>query len=211
VWKGRGEGHPPPRRDAAVGWDRDQGPDHDQAHRAEPTDPDQAVGGLHHRRGRAAVVEIHVLRAVRHGIPQTRRWESSSRDCRPPPRGVPQIEWVTFDIDARLVHVSAKERATGKEQSMTITGQSASRGRDHSMDDGRRVHTPRRTGKRREEAEVRNKRRHARSPDREDGSREQARRATPGRTSGPSRTALKSVKEALGRTDSTPSEGPRET
>jgi molecular chaperone DnaK len=40
----------------------------------------------------------------------------------PAPRGVPQIE-VTFDIDANgIVHVSAKDRATGKEQSMTITG-----------------------------------------------------------------------------------------
>lgn len=40
----------------------------------------------------------------------------------PAPRGVPQIE-VTFDIDANgIVHVSAKDRGTGKEQSMTITG-----------------------------------------------------------------------------------------
>ncbi len=40
----------------------------------------------------------------------------------PAPRGVPQIE-VTFDIDANgIVNVSAKDRATGKEQSMTITG-----------------------------------------------------------------------------------------
>ncbi len=39
--------------------------------------------------------------------------------------GVPQIE-VTFDIDANgIVHVSAKDRATGKEQSAAITGQSA--------------------------------------------------------------------------------------
>jgi molecular chaperone DnaK len=46
-------------------------------------------------------------------------------DLPPAPRGVPQIE-VTFDIDANgIVHVSAKDRATGKEQSMTITGQSA--------------------------------------------------------------------------------------
>ena len=43
----------------------------------------------------------------------------------PAPRGVPQIE-VTFDIDANgIVHVSAKDVATGKEQSMTITGGSA--------------------------------------------------------------------------------------
>ncbi len=43
----------------------------------------------------------------------------------PAPRGVPQVE-VTFDIDANgIVHVSAKDMATGKEQSMTISGGSA--------------------------------------------------------------------------------------
>jgi len=43
----------------------------------------------------------------------------------PAPRGVPQVE-VTFDIDANgIVHVSAKDRGTGKEQSMTISGGSA--------------------------------------------------------------------------------------
>ncbi|MGN6089005.1 MAG: molecular chaperone DnaK [Actinomycetales bacterium] len=43
----------------------------------------------------------------------------------PAPHGVPQIE-VTFDIDANgIVHVSAKDRGTGKEQSMTISGGSA--------------------------------------------------------------------------------------
>ena len=43
----------------------------------------------------------------------------------PAPRGIPQIE-VTFDIDANgIVHVSAKDRATSKEQSMTISGGSA--------------------------------------------------------------------------------------
>jgi molecular chaperone DnaK len=43
----------------------------------------------------------------------------------PAPRGVPQIE-VTFDIDANgIVHVSAKDRGTGQEQSMTISGGSA--------------------------------------------------------------------------------------
>ena len=43
----------------------------------------------------------------------------------PAPRGVPQIE-VTFDIDANgIVHVSAKDLGTGKEQSMRITGGSA--------------------------------------------------------------------------------------
>jgi molecular chaperone DnaK len=43
----------------------------------------------------------------------------------PAPRGVPQVE-VTFDIDANgIVHVSAKDKGTGKEQSMTITGGSS--------------------------------------------------------------------------------------
>ena len=43
----------------------------------------------------------------------------------PAPRGMPQIE-VSFDIDANgIVHVSAKDRGTGKEQSMTISGGSA--------------------------------------------------------------------------------------
>ncbi|WP_062381722.1 molecular chaperone DnaK [Demequina pelophila] len=43
----------------------------------------------------------------------------------PAPRGVPQIE-VTFDIDANgIVHVHAKDRGTGKEQSITVTGGSA--------------------------------------------------------------------------------------
>ncbi|MDG4861250.1 molecular chaperone DnaK [Streptomyces sp. T-3] len=43
----------------------------------------------------------------------------------PAPRGVPQIE-VTFDIDANgIMHVSAKDRATGREQKMTVTGGSA--------------------------------------------------------------------------------------
>ena len=74
----------------------------------------------------------------------------------PAPRGMPQIE-VTFDIDANgIVHVSAKDRGTGKEQSMTITGGSAlakdeidrmvKEAEAHAADDH----------KRREEAEVRN-------------------------------------------------------
>ncbi|HET8661542.1 MAG TPA: molecular chaperone DnaK, partial [Micromonosporaceae bacterium] len=74
----------------------------------------------------------------------------------PAPRGVPQIE-VTFDIDANgIVHVSAKDLGTGKEQSMTITGGSAlpkddidrmmRDAQEHADEDKRR----------REEAETRN-------------------------------------------------------
>ena len=48
----------------------------------------------------------------------------SLTDIPPAPRGVPQIE-VTFDIDANgIVHVSAKDLGTGKEQSVTITSSS---------------------------------------------------------------------------------------
>jgi molecular chaperone DnaK len=74
----------------------------------------------------------------------------------PAPRGIPQVE-VTFDIDANgIVHVSAKDKGTGKEQSMTITGGSSLSEEDiermvkdaeeHSAEDK----------KRREEAETRN-------------------------------------------------------
>jgi molecular chaperone DnaK len=74
----------------------------------------------------------------------------------PAPRGIPQIE-VAFDIDANgIVHVSAKDTATGKEQSMTISGGSSLSKEDidrmmrdaeqHAEEDKQR----------REEAEVRN-------------------------------------------------------
>ena len=102
-------------------------------------------------------VEIHVLQGEREmaGYNKT-LGKFQLVDLPPAPRGVPQIE-VTFDIDANgIVHVSAKDRATGKEQSMTITGQSTLDKRDidqmirdaeaHAEDDR----------KRREEAEIRN-------------------------------------------------------
>jgi molecular chaperone DnaK len=71
-------------------------------------------------------VEIHVLQGEREmaGYNKT-LGKFQLVDLPPAPRGVPQIE-VTFDIDANgIVHVSAKDRATSKEQSMTITGQSS--------------------------------------------------------------------------------------
>jgi molecular chaperone DnaK len=69
---------------------------------------------------------------------------------------VPQIE-VTFDIDANgIVHVSAKDRATSKEQSMTITGQSTLNKDDISqMVRDAEAHAEE-DRKRREEAEIRN-------------------------------------------------------
>jgi molecular chaperone DnaK len=74
----------------------------------------------------------------------------------PAPRGVPQIE-VTFDIDANgIVHVSAKDLGTGKEQSMTITGGSALSKEDiERMMKDAESHAEE-DKKRREEAEIRN-------------------------------------------------------
>ncbi|HET9608486.1 MAG TPA: molecular chaperone DnaK [Acidimicrobiales bacterium] len=102
-------------------------------------------------------VEIHVLQGERE-MAQFNKTLGKFQlvDLPPAPRGVPQIE-VTFDIDANgIVHVAAKDRATGKEQSMTITGQSSLAKDDidrmvrdaeaHAEEDRRR----------REEAEVRN-------------------------------------------------------
>ena len=71
-------------------------------------------------------VEIHVLQGEREMASYNKTLGKFQLvDLPPAPRGVPQIE-VTFDIDANgIVHVSAKDRATSKEQSMTITGQSS--------------------------------------------------------------------------------------
>ncbi len=102
-------------------------------------------------------VEIHVLQGEREMAMYNKTLGKFQLvDLPPAPRGIPQIE-VTFDIDANgIVHVSAQDRATGKQQSMTITGQSALAKEDiermvrdaeaHAEDDRRRH----------EEAEVRN-------------------------------------------------------
>jgi len=71
-------------------------------------------------------VEIHVLQGEREMAAYNNTLGKFQLvDIPPAPRGVPQIE-VTFDIDANgILHVSAKDRATGKEQSMTVTGGTA--------------------------------------------------------------------------------------
>ena len=70
-------------------------------------------------------VDIHVLQGEREFAAQNKtlgRFQLT--DIPPAPRGVPQIE-VTFDIDANgIVHVSAKDLGTNKEQSITITASS---------------------------------------------------------------------------------------
>ncbi len=71
-------------------------------------------------------VEIHVLQGERAMAPDNKSLGKFRLTGLPPaPMGVPQIE-VTFDIDANgIVNVNAKDKATGKEQAMTITGGSA--------------------------------------------------------------------------------------
>lgn len=71
-------------------------------------------------------VEIHVLQGEREMATYNKTLGKFQLiDLPPAARGVPQIE-VTFDIDANgIVHVSAKDRATAKEQSITISGQSS--------------------------------------------------------------------------------------
>lgn len=67
-------------------------------------------------------VEIHVLQGEREMAADNKTLGRFILDGIPPaPRGVPQVD-VTFDIDANgILHVSAKDKATGKEQKITIT------------------------------------------------------------------------------------------
>ncbi|MEY4130381.1 MAG: molecular chaperone DnaK [Actinomycetota bacterium] len=102
-------------------------------------------------------VEIHVLQGERE-MAQFNKTLGKFQlvDLPPAPRGVPQIE-VTFDIDANgIVHVSAKDRATNKEQSMTITGQSSlSKDAIDQMVKDAEAHAEE-DRRRREEADIRN-------------------------------------------------------
>lgn len=70
-------------------------------------------------------VEIHVLQGEREMASDNKSLGTFRLDGIPPaPRGLPQIE-VNFDIDANgMLSVSAKDKATGKQQSITITGAS---------------------------------------------------------------------------------------
>jgi molecular chaperone DnaK len=70
-------------------------------------------------------VEVHVLQGERPMAGDNRTLERFQLSGLPPaPRGVPQVE-VTFDIDANgIVNVSAKDRATGRSQAITITSSS---------------------------------------------------------------------------------------
>src|SRR5690606_29961650 len=72
-----------------------------------------------------SAVTIHVLQGERKQAAQNKSLgKFDLADIPPAPRGVPQIE-VTFDIDANgILHVSAKDKATGKQQSIVIKASS---------------------------------------------------------------------------------------
>jgi molecular chaperone DnaK len=102
-------------------------------------------------------VEIHVLQGERKMAGDNKTIGRFHLDGIPPaPRGVPQIE-VTFDIDANgILHVSAKDLGTGKEQKITITASSGLNENEiRQMVKDAEVHAED-DKKRREEVETRN-------------------------------------------------------
>lgn len=102
-------------------------------------------------------VEINVLQGEREMASyNTSLGKFQLVDLPPAPRGIPQIE-VTFDIDANgIVHVAAKDRATNKEQSMTVTNSSSlSKDKIEEMIRDAEAHAEE-DRLRRDEAEVRN-------------------------------------------------------
>ena len=128
-------------------------------------------------------VEIQVLQGERPLARDNKTIGTFHLDGIPPaPRGVPQIE-VTFDIDANgILHVTAKDLGTGKEQKITITGQQRPLARTKSRRCARKPScTPRRTRSAKEEIETRNNadnavyrtRKDAEGPRRQDSRRRQ--------------------------------------
>jgi len=102
-------------------------------------------------------VEIHVLQGERQFSKDNKTiGKFQLTDIPPAPRGVPQIE-VTFDIDANgILHVSAKDLGTGKEQKITITASSGlSKDEIEKMRKDAELHAEE-DQKQREEIEVRN-------------------------------------------------------
>ncbi len=102
-------------------------------------------------------VEVHVLQGERPMAADNKTLGRFILDGIPPaPRGVPQIE-VTFDIDANgIVNVSAKDKATGREQKITITASSglSKEEVDRMVKEGQKYAEE--DAKRKEEVEVRN-------------------------------------------------------
>jgi hypothetical protein len=121
----RGEGRAAARRHAAVARHRDAGRRDDQADREEHHDPDQGESQVFSTADdNQTAVTIHVLQGERERARQQVARPFDLTDIPPAPRGMPQIE-VTFDIDANgILNVSAKDKATGKEQKIVIKASS---------------------------------------------------------------------------------------
>jgi len=103
-------------------------------------------------------VEVHVLQGERAMAFDNRTLGRFHLDGIPlAPRGVPQIE-VTFDIDANgIVHVSAKDKGTGKEQKITITASSGLSKEEVSRLQEEAAKNEAEDAKKKEKAEVRNR------------------------------------------------------
>ena len=101
-------------------------------------------------------VEINVLQGERPLSRDNKNLGTFHLDGIPPaPRGVPQIE-VTFDIDANgILHVSAKDLGTGKEQKISITGSSGSEKEEVEKMQRKPKLTPRKTRRRRKRSRSR--------------------------------------------------------
>ena len=122
----RGQGPPAAGRDAAVARHRDAGRRDDAAHRRQHHDPDEEDRDLHDRVGQPALGGgARAAGRAADGARQPHPRAASTWTGIPPaPRGVPQIE-VTFDIDANgILNVSARDKATSKQQNITITASS---------------------------------------------------------------------------------------
>ena len=102
-------------------------------------------------------VEIHVLQGERPMAADNKTLGRFILDGIPPaPRGIPQIE-VTFDIDADgILHVAAKDKATGRQQSITITASSGLSKEEVERMVGEAERHRQDDEKRREEVEARN-------------------------------------------------------
>ena len=145
--QGRGQGRAAARRDAAVARHRDARRRLHQADRAQHHDPDpQVAKSSPPPRTTSPAWKSTSCRASARWPATTRPSASStSTDIPPAPRGVPQIE-VTFDIDANgILHVSAKDLGTGKEQKITITA-SSGLSKDEIEKMRKDAETPRRGG-----------------------------------------------------------------
>ena len=123
---GRRQGHAAPRRHPALAGHRDAGRRDDRAHPAQHHHPDQEDARPSRPRPTTRPRSRSTCSRASGPMASDNRMlgKFHLEGIPPAPRGVPQIE-VTFDIDANgIVNVSAKDKATGKEQNITITASS---------------------------------------------------------------------------------------